>query len=250
MLKKINDANSGVKRPLRVSDIQELWTALTDINGIDAGSTPVILSGFNDKGDGNLSAGVIAMDGIMYYHPDVSGSRIAIGANVYGKEISGVDERVFEDATTQDFSFNMIANTAATGEDLGLLTLARVAQIRAGRKTREVTGVLEFTLYNNTTPTLTFTPDGDIGDNLVLSSVVTTNYAKFSITDAFGVRMNKSFSIVPQNTTDMISLIPNYPDVIFASQYGDTEDIHFYFAVGIVDPPARYSYRLTILFDV
>lgn len=144
MIKKINNANAGIKRPVRVSDLQDIWVAFNKINAISETADPIILSGFYDKGDGYLSEGVIALGGILYYHPDIAGSRIAIGATAYGHEVGGVDQRVFEDSTTQDFSFNMIAKTTVSGVDFGELTMSRINVIRVKGGSKTLTGSIYF----------------------------------------------------------------------------------------------------------
>lgn len=257
MIKKINSANAGVKRPLRASDLQDLWTAITLMHAQDNTTGIFILYGFNDKGDGNLSAGVVMSGGVLYYHPDVVGYRIAIDANVYGTELDGVDERVFDDASTQDFSFNMIASTVASAVDLGVFSLNYIQQHRKATKYREVTGVLSFTVLDVGAGSFdkSFTPDNDEDDDVIVNATIvqTAKTLGFKIEDGDGNRMKKDFVIIPEASAGMLTVIAagESPDIMLASDVGDASDIIAYFSGNVVDTTAgSIDYRLKILFDV
>lgn len=250
MIKKLNEANAGVKRPLRVSDLQDIWTAINNLNAIEAGSTPIILSGFHDKGDGYLSAGFIAKDGILYYHPDVTGSRIAIGADVYGSALSGVDERVFGDATTQNFSFNMVASAVVSAVSFGAFTLARVKNLR--NKIRKVEGVLTFNLSTNA---MSFTPDNEYDADVTIQTDgydKSLNYFQVGLKDGDGNYANNDFIVRGIVTTDMLTLSANgkLPSNIMVD-VSNRRNMYFHFQGGLVTYPTEvYSYRVIAMFDV
>lgn len=250
MIKKINDANAGVKRPLRVSDIQDVWTALNKINGLSGNSDPVVVSGFYDKGDGYLSEGVIAKDGVLYYHPDVAGSRIAIDANAYGNQLAGVDQRVFEDQTTQDFSFDMVANITSSAVDLGIMSLARIEDLRPKGVRREVTGVVKFDIGGST---FSFTPD-DSGDNDIVitytfngESLPTKPYIDvvITLTDGDNNSINKDVTITPvmSDTMRLKSDAGLLPDT-FGVGEDAAEDLVFIWNNLVALPSGDHSYRI------
>ncbi len=137
MIKKLNDVSPAVKRPMRVSDLQDVWDGLSNALASDtaaASTGPLvrIVSGFYLKGDGNLSAGTVAFNGNLYFHPDIDGFRITLGATVYASEASSGDQRVFADGTTQVFSFNRLATSTVGGSQIGSFTQAFIDANRAG----------------------------------------------------------------------------------------------------------------------
>lgn len=125
---RLNDANPGVKRPLRIGDLQKIWDGLNaTLASYVTGDTPHILSGFDVKADNTLSEGVIAFQGRLYYHPDTDGFRITLGDNVYAKEIPSDDERIFADSSEQIFSYDVIVtNTVANGTLIGAFTFSNL----------------------------------------------------------------------------------------------------------------------------
>jgi len=257
MIKKLNDANAGVKRLLRISDLQDIWDALSLLHDQNADSGVFILYGFNDKGDGNLSQGVVSKDGVLYYHPDVSGARIAIGVEVYGHQLAGVDERVFDDATTQDFSFNMVANTVNTGVSLGAFTLNYVAQRRKNPKEfREVTGILSFAVLEVGGPNLdaNFIPDNAEDSDVVVDAIILVGAKTLGLTikDGNAVRMKKNFTAYLEATDNVLTMIPlgQTPDFLMSSKSGDASDILAYYSGNVIDTSFDVTYRVKILFDV
>lgn len=126
---KLNDVNAGVRRPLRVEDIQNVWSGLNSLlASYNTGDTPRILSGFTQKNDGTLSEGVIAFQGQLYYHPDTEGNRIALNNSIYTKPIASDDLRIFADNTEHPFSFDMLVGVtgAQGGVLIGQCTLANL----------------------------------------------------------------------------------------------------------------------------
>jgi len=220
-MKKLNAANPGVLRPLRAQDLQNIWDAFAKIHAQSLTMAPRIISGFYDKGDGYLSEGVVMVAKTLYYHPDTSGSRIAIGANVYGKQTSGVDTRVFGDSTVNDFAYDMLANTDTSGTLIGNFSLANINlwRLKATQKERIVKGVLRFDFTNN----CTFTPyDSSADSDIAIESISypTTKTALIEIKDGSNVLMKAGFNIAPVQTTDMDFLVDAglYPKVIMLPQ--------------------------------
>ena len=110
---KLNSANPGVKRPLKVQDLADLWYGLNTALAQGTETSPRILCGFNVSDDGNFfTSGVIAYNGRLYLYDD--GDPIFFEDSIYGAEISTDDNRVMGDGTTQLFSYACIATKDST----------------------------------------------------------------------------------------------------------------------------------------
>lgn len=105
---KLNSANPGVKRPLKVQDLADLWYGLNTALAQGTETSPRILCGFDvSNDDDSFTSGVIAYDGRLYLYDD--GDPIFFEDSIYGAEISTDDNRVMGDGTTQLFSYACIA---------------------------------------------------------------------------------------------------------------------------------------------
>lgn len=110
---KLNSANPGVKRPLKVQDLADLWHGLNTALAQGTEISPRILCGFNVSDDGDsFTSGVIAYNGRLYLYDD--GDPIFFEESIYGAEISTDDNRVMGDGTTQLFSYACIATKDST----------------------------------------------------------------------------------------------------------------------------------------
>lgn len=110
---KLNSANPGVKRPLKVQDLADLWYGLNTALAQGTETSPRILCGFNVSDDGDsFTSGVIAYNGRLYLYDD--GDPIFFEDSIYGAEISTNDNRVMGDGTTQLFSYACIATKNST----------------------------------------------------------------------------------------------------------------------------------------
>lgn len=110
---KLNSANPGVKRPLKVQDLADLWYGLNTALAQGTETSPRILCGFNVSDDGDsFTSGVIAYNGRLYLYDD--GDPIFFEDSIYGVEISTGDNRVMGDGTTQLFSYACIATKNST----------------------------------------------------------------------------------------------------------------------------------------
>lgn len=110
---KLNSANPGVKRPLKVQDLADLWYGLNTALAQGTETSPRILCGFNVSDDGDsFTSGVIAYNGRLYLYDD--GDPIFFEDNIYGVEIPTDDNRVMGDGTTQLFSYACIATKDST----------------------------------------------------------------------------------------------------------------------------------------
>lgn len=99
---KINNANPGVKRPLKVEDLANIWEGLNSALAQGTDTTPRILCGFNVVNN-SLMPGAIAYKGNIYILPadDIA----ALGDDLYAYEESTGDNRVMGDGTAQLFSY-------------------------------------------------------------------------------------------------------------------------------------------------
>lgn len=110
---KLNSANPGVKRPLKVQDLADLWYGLNTALAQGTETSPRILCGFNVSNDGDsFTSGVIAFNGRLYLYDD--GDPIFFEDSIYGAEISTDDNRVMGDGTTQLFSYACIVTKNST----------------------------------------------------------------------------------------------------------------------------------------
>lgn len=106
----LNSANPGKGRPLRLSDLQDLWAAIGSL--FVAGpqqSTPVILWGFHPQAGNTFSAGALSYGGQLYYYPASTSDKISVGGNVYVDTVPSGDVRVIEGGASQQFSsYNIV----------------------------------------------------------------------------------------------------------------------------------------------
>ena len=129
---KLNSANPGVKRPLKVQDLADLWHGLNTALAQGTETSPRILCGF-DVGDGgdSFTSGVIAYNGRLYLYDD--GDPIFFEDSIYGAEISTDDNRVMGDGTTQLFSYACIATKDSTLPGAVFIGEASPSNIKAWR---------------------------------------------------------------------------------------------------------------------
>nr|DAN52939.1 MAG TPA: hypothetical protein [Caudoviricetes sp.] len=109
---KLNSANPGVKRPLKVQDLADLWYGLNTALAQGTETSPRILCGFNANGDDSFTSGVIAYNGRLYLYDD--SDPIFFEDSIYGVEIPTDDNRVMGDGTTQLFSYACIVTKDST----------------------------------------------------------------------------------------------------------------------------------------
>lgn len=110
---RLNYANPGVKRPLKVQDLADLWYGLNTALAQGTETSPRILCGFNTGDDGDsFTSGVIAYNGRLYLYDD--GDPIFFEDSIYGAEISTNDNRVMGDGTTRLFSYACVVTKNST----------------------------------------------------------------------------------------------------------------------------------------
>lgn len=128
---KLNSANPGVKRPLKVQDLADLWHGLNTALAQGTETSPRILCGFDANGDDSFTSGVIAYNGRLYLYDD--SDPIFFEDSIYGVEIPTDDNRVMGDGTTQLFSYACIATKDSTLPGAVFIGEASPSNIRAWR---------------------------------------------------------------------------------------------------------------------
>ena len=128
---KLNSANPGVKRPLKVQDLADLWYGLNTALAQGTETSPRILCGFNANGDDSFTSGVIAYNGRLYLYDD--SDPIFFEDSIYGVEIPTDDNRVMGDGATQLFSYACIATKDSTLPGAVFIGEASPSNIKAWR---------------------------------------------------------------------------------------------------------------------
>lgn len=160
---KLNSANPGVKRPLKVQDLADLWYGLNTALAQGTETSPRILCGFNANGDDDsFTSGVIAYNGRLYLYDD--SDPIFFEDSIYGVEIPTDDNRVMGDGTTQLFSYACIATNDSTLPGADFIGEASPSNIKAWR------GPLSI-------------PDFSISRNMIADAAISTpNLANSAVT--------------------------------------------------------------------
>lgn len=125
-IKTINPANPGLKRPFRLSDLQNVWDGLTEALASETlySATPIkIVSGLHVIG-GELTPGVIAYRGKLYYYEggtDDNGG-FSEGNDMYVATIDD-DDRTLSTGLVQPFYINnVIRNSRVNSGAIRILT--------------------------------------------------------------------------------------------------------------------------------
>lgn len=125
-IKTINPANPGLKRPFRLSDLQNVWDGLTEAFALETlnSATPIkIVSGLHVFG-GELTPGVIAYRGKLYYYEgktDDNGG-FSEGNDMYVTTIDD-DDRTLSTGLVQPFYINnVIRNSRVNSGAMRILT--------------------------------------------------------------------------------------------------------------------------------
>ena len=110
-IKTINPANPGLKRPFRLSDLQNVWDGLTEALASETlnSATPIkIVSGLQLAG-GMLTPGVLAYKGKLYYYEGATSDNggFSEGDNMYVATIDD-DDRTLSTGLVQPFYINNV----------------------------------------------------------------------------------------------------------------------------------------------
>lgn len=114
----LNSANPALKRPLRVSDLQNIYDAIKAVVP-QSSLTPKILWGMSLDDDGFIQAGAVSFKGEVYtWDPVAQNDQLQIGDAIYAAKIASGDVRTMEEGTQQEFSYKNILTSKASGEQL------------------------------------------------------------------------------------------------------------------------------------
>lgn len=114
----LNSANPALKRPLRVSDLQNIYDAIKAVVP-QSSLTPKILWGMSFDDDGFIQAGAVSFKGEVYtWDPVAQNDQLQIGDAIYAAKIASGDVRTMEEGTQQEFSYKNILTSKASGEQL------------------------------------------------------------------------------------------------------------------------------------
>lgn len=125
-IKTINPANPGLKRPFRLSDLQNVWDGLTEALASETinSATPIkIVSGLHISG-GELTPGVIAYSGKLYYYEGETSDNggFSEGNDMYVATIDD-DDRTLSTGLVQPFYINnVIRNSRVNSSAIRILT--------------------------------------------------------------------------------------------------------------------------------
>lgn len=195
---KLNSANPGVKRPLKVQDLADLWYGLNTALAQGTETSPRILCGFNANGDDDsFTSGVIAYNGRLYLYDD--SDPIFFEDSIYGVEIPTDDNRVMGDGTTQLFSYACIATKDSTLPGAVFIGEASPSNIRAWR------GPLSI-------------PDFSIVEKMIAGLAITTSKLSDSAVTtpklAYALRPCVLSSLTYDYTATSTALLVSLPDLI------------------------------------
>lgn len=150
-IKTINPANPGLKRPFRLSDLQNVWDGLTEALASEtlySDTTIKIVSGLHVTG-GELTPGVIAYKGKLYYYEgktDDNGG-FSEGDDMYVATIDD-DDRTLSTGFVQPFYINnVIRNSRVNSGAMRIITNVTETALSLFRYIPYVNGVA---IVNNT----------------------------------------------------------------------------------------------------
>lgn len=129
-IKTINPANPGLKRPFRLSDLQNVWDGLTEALASETinSATPIkIVSGLHISG-GTLTPGVIAYKGKLYYYEGVTSDNggFSEGDDMYVATIDD-DGRTLSTGLVQPFYINNVIRNSRVNSG-AMLILSNVTE--------------------------------------------------------------------------------------------------------------------------
>lgn len=135
-IKKLNATDPGVKRPVRCSDFQDIWSGLYEAlaSGTIGSTTPQIITGLtiDSENDYVLTSGLLAYNGMLYYF-DSTEATINDGDPIYAGYIADAD-RNFSDGSVQPFSYSYVLRNTSTGltgaVNIGRCTISNIAAWR------------------------------------------------------------------------------------------------------------------------
>jgi hypothetical protein len=174
-IKTINPANPGLKRPFRLSDLQNVWDGLTEALASETlnSATPIkIVSGLHITG-GILTPGVIAYKGKLYYYEGWTSDNggFSEGNDMYVATIDD-DDRTLSTGLVQPFYINnVIRNSRVNSRAIRVLANVTETTLSLFRYIPYVNGDA---IVNNTI-TREKLVNGSVTTNKIAGEAVTTD---------------------------------------------------------------------------
>lgn len=167
-IKKLNDTAPSIKRPVRVSDLQDIWDALASVFVPRNFTKTAIVAGMQVGEDNKtLSAGIIYDNGELFAYDPSSDEPIEIGGYINFKRVD-TDTRTFSDGTARPFAYLNRAYGSVMSGAINL-TASAYYQYRAA-------GALGFKLQGKSIDANTIT-----ASNLANNAVTATKLAPASV---------------------------------------------------------------------
>lgn len=179
-IKTINSANPGLKRPFRLSDLQNVWDGLTEALASETinSTTPIkIVSGLHMLG-GILTPGVIAYKGKLYYYEGATSDNggFSEGNDMYVATIDD-DDRTLSTGLVQPFYINnVIRNSRVNSSAIRILTNVTETALSLFRYIPYVNGGA---IVNNTI-TREKLVSGSVTTDKIVAGAVTTDKLEFA----------------------------------------------------------------------
>lgn len=174
---KINSANPGVKRPLKVKDLANLWEGIESALAQGTDGKPRIICGFDVNDYDEMEPGIIAFNGHLYMY-DAS-SNIQVSSDLYAAEISTGDTRVLGDGTTQIFSYARVITDSSTAPGAVLIGTASVENLEAWKAPLAIPGnsILTPMLANGSVTGPKLADESVTGDKIADKSITGSKFA-------------------------------------------------------------------------
>lgn len=122
------EGTSAVKRPFRISDLQDLWSGITSLFKPIKGELFRIISGFNIEGV-TYSPGAVYHEGKIYEY-DGSKPITTATSEVYFAKIA-IDTRQFESGNSYPFAYKYVCGGSSFASDSGYVSQVASTSFRA-----------------------------------------------------------------------------------------------------------------------
>lgn len=174
---RINSANPGVKRPLKVEDLANLWEGIESALAQGTDGKPRIICGFDVNDYDEVEPGIIAFNGHLYMYDGELG--LQVGFDVYAAELSTGDTRVLGDGTTQIFSYARVITDNPDTPGAVLIGTASVENLEAWKAPLAIPGnsILTPMLANGSVTGPKLADESVTGDKIADESITSSKLA-------------------------------------------------------------------------
>ena len=214
---QINSTNPSVKRPFRLSDIQDIWNGITSLFKPIKGELFRIISGFNLEGS-TYSAGAVYYDGNIYEY-DCSKPITSSTSVTYFAKIA-VDARQFEGGTSHPFAYKYVCGGSSFASESGYVSQASSTDFR--------TNIPKYKSYLGT---------GSVTTEKLADQSVTEEKIGFFYTPAIPYNRSDNVKVTASSTNFISSFIAPFYLKAFEINGGTTHTI----IVNVSDTRSLYS---------